>query len=123
MTELARAEQVSPPTISRLVRDLEGAGLVRIIADPNDGRVRRVEATDSGRKLLDEGRRRRVGALAEDLAGLSQRDRRTLARAAGILATLVRPRTPPGDGRTNGSVESINRSRDPDSAAPPAPDR
>src|SRR5215467_14630401 len=42
--DLARAEQVSAPTMSRLVAALERAGLVRRRADGKDGRVVRVAA-------------------------------------------------------------------------------
>ena len=42
---LAAAEQVRPPTITRLVRELEREGLVELVPDPEDGRVRRVRAS------------------------------------------------------------------------------
>src|SRR5262245_25622093 len=56
MGALAEAEQVRPPTITRLVEGLERAGLVRRLKDPDDGRVQLVEATAAGRKLLQKGR-------------------------------------------------------------------
>ena len=46
--ELAAAEQVRPPTISRLVQELERDGLVRREADATDARVQRVHATAAG---------------------------------------------------------------------------
>ena len=98
MSDLAAAEQVRPPTISRLVKDLEREGLVRRLPDPNDGRVQRVEATREGARLLHEGRRRRVAALAADLARLPAQRRSLLARAADILEDLALPEerpTPP----------------------------
>ena len=55
MGELAAAEQVRPPTISRLVKDLERHGLVSRKADPGDERVQKVSATAKGRRLLQEG--------------------------------------------------------------------
>lgn len=94
--DLAAAEQVRPPTVSRLVRDLEGAGLVKVRPDPDDGRVRMVEATPAGRRLLTEGRARRVEHLARSLAALSSRERRTLVQAAGILERVVVPEGRPG---------------------------
>src|ERR1041385_5653583 len=42
---LADAEQVRPPTITRLVEKLESAGLVERTSDATDKRVSRVEAT------------------------------------------------------------------------------
>jgi DNA-binding MarR family transcriptional regulator len=87
--ELAAAEQVRPPTITRLVRALEAEGLVAREPDPRDGRVTRLRATEAGRRLLAEGRARRVAALARQLAPLSAEERATLARAAELLERLA----------------------------------
>jgi len=89
--ELAAAEQVSPPTISRMLGEMEREGLVERIADPVDRRIQRVRATRNGRRLLEEGKRRRVANLARQIEGLPARDRRTLARAASILDGLSLP--------------------------------
>ena len=89
--ELARAEQVRPPTISRLVSDLEQQGLVARREDPEDRRVRWVEATKNGQRLLQEGRRRRVDRLARRLRSLSGKDKKTLTTAAALLERLVKP--------------------------------
>lgn len=88
---LAAAEQVRPPTITRLVRELEREGLVVLVPDPDDRRVRRVRATARGRALLEEGRRRRVSRLAGALAGLTAAERRLIARAARLIERLSRP--------------------------------
>lgn len=89
--ELAAAEQVSAPTMSRLVKGLEGEGLVTRTPDPDDGRVRRVEATEEGRAVLLEGKRRRVARLAADLEALPPEERRILDAAVGILERLSLP--------------------------------
>lgn len=91
MGELAAAEQVTPPTISRLVQDLERLGLVVRRVDPDDRRILRVEATAEGRRLLDEGRRRRVGSLAAAVAELPAAQRQLLERAAELLERLSLP--------------------------------
>ena len=91
MGELAAAEQVRPPTVSRLVKELEREGLVRRVPDPWDARAQRVEATAEGRRLLDEGRRRRVETLAADLAEMPPADAELLARAAALLERLALP--------------------------------
>jgi len=87
--ELAAAEQVKPPTMTRLVRALEDAGLVRRESDRNDKRVVRLRATAKGQQLLHAGRARRVNRLAEPFAELSVEERKTLADAADILASVV----------------------------------
>lgn len=90
MGELAAAEQVRPPTMTRLVNALEDEGLVRRVADGADERVWRVHATARGRRLLHEGRARRVAVLARDLEALPASERRALARAARSLERLAR---------------------------------
>jgi DNA-binding MarR family transcriptional regulator len=82
---LARDERVAAPTMTRLVAGLERDGLVSRIADPDDRRSRRLEATDEGRRILLEGRERRIAALARLLGSASARDRETLARAAELI--------------------------------------
>src|SRR3954451_3593217 len=68
--DLAQAEQVRPPTISRLVAALEEDGLVERITASDDRRVVHVKATARGAKLLQEGRQRRVASLAAALRAL-----------------------------------------------------
>jgi DNA-binding MarR family transcriptional regulator len=87
--QLAQAEQVSAPTVTRLVVGMERDRLVRRQSDPNDGRVVWLEATAKGRRILHAGRQRRVAALAEDLAALDDAERDTLAAAVAILERLV----------------------------------
>jgi DNA-binding MarR family transcriptional regulator len=88
--ELARAEQVRPPTISKLIVALEQQGLVERQIDAGDRRVVRVRATARGTKVLQEGRRRRVAALVSSLGALPVRDRALLARALPVLERIAR---------------------------------
>src|SRR5690349_24381297 len=62
--ELAAAEQVRPPTMTRIVQGLEAAGLVRRRRDADDGRVHRLHATARGRRVMQRGRERRVENLS-----------------------------------------------------------
>jgi DNA-binding MarR family transcriptional regulator len=87
--DLAAAEQVKPPTITRLVRALEAEGLVRRESDPSDGRVVRLRATARGESLLSAGRARRVRRLAEPLTSLTADERATLQNAAEILSRVI----------------------------------
>jgi DNA-binding MarR family transcriptional regulator len=93
---LAKAEQVTAPTATRLVVGMERDGLVRREDDEQDGRVVWLHPTAKGSRLLHEGRRRRVAALSKDLASLDAADRETLAAAVGILERLF--------GRRSGDV-------------------
>jgi DNA-binding MarR family transcriptional regulator len=87
--ELAAAEQVRPPTMTRLVRALEARGLVTREPDERDGRVVRLRATAKGRTLMAEGRARRVRALAEGLRTLNSSDVTALDGAVGTLEQVV----------------------------------
>ena len=85
LTELARIEQVKPPTMTKVVAGLEAAGLVRRRTDAEDARAVRLEATARGTKLLQAGRRRRVARLAAALQSLAPDELDVLARAAAII--------------------------------------
>ena len=85
---LAAAEQVRPPTMTRIVAALEADGLVQREPSTEDRRVTLVRATPAGENLLHQGRRRRTAQLAAQLAALPARDRATLARAADLLESL-----------------------------------
>ena len=87
---LASAEHVKPPTITRLVRDLEERGLVERTADPSDGRIQRVRATRTGKRTLEQGRARRVAVLTAALERLPAAERQALETAVGILEGIVR---------------------------------
>jgi DNA-binding MarR family transcriptional regulator len=86
---VARAEQVSPPTMSRMVRGLERDGLVRREPDDRDGRSVRLSATDAGRRILLAGRARRVAELAGLLAELPRGEVETLREAVEIVERAI----------------------------------
>src|SRR5437868_1727492 len=87
---LAAAEQVKPPTMSRIVDALVERGLVTRVARPGDRRSVEIEATAEGTRLLEAGRERRVQALIARLRKLADSERRALARGAEILERVTR---------------------------------
>jgi DNA-binding MarR family transcriptional regulator len=87
--ELADAEQVRPPTMSRVVAGLERAGLVRRHAT-EDGRRVRLEASAKGTKILQEGRKRRVESLAKALSSLTPKEQQQLGELVELLQRLLR---------------------------------
>jgi DNA-binding MarR family transcriptional regulator len=93
LAQLAKAEQVKPPTMARLVDALEAAGLARREVDKNDLRAVRICATAKGRKLLLEGRARRLHQLVQLLDDASPAERATLASAVTTLQRLVKQPT------------------------------
>lgn len=86
--ELARAEQVQPPTATRLVSQMEEAGLVSRTADATDRRVARVAVTTKGRKELERIRRLKTAYLVERLESLSSGDRAQAAQLVALLEVL-----------------------------------
>jgi DNA-binding MarR family transcriptional regulator len=87
--ELAGAEQVRAPTMSRLVADMERAGVARKVPDRRDGRVVRVHASAKGLRALARGRAMRVEAIRDLVASCDPSDQAALARAADIIEGLL----------------------------------
>lgn len=88
--ELAAAEQVKPPTMTRLVAALERLGLISREGDDTDARIVRIRATAKGIRLLQEGRGRRIARLQHRLQALPRAQLDTLANAASLLEEVVR---------------------------------
>jgi DNA-binding MarR family transcriptional regulator len=83
--ELAAAELVQPPTVTRLVASLEAAGLVAREADVADRRVVRVMITAEGRRNLQRIRTLKNAYLTRRLAALDATER---AQAEGLTRLL-----------------------------------
>lgn len=88
LKSLAEAEGVKPPTMSKLVAELEAGGLVAKAADPGDARGLVISATAAGKKLMLEGRARRLAILKRKLESLSREEAADLVRAAPVLLRL-----------------------------------
>src|SRR2546425_3721796 len=89
--ELADAEQVRPPTMSRIVAGLERTGLVQRHAT-EDGRRVRLEASAKGTKILEAGRKRRVESLAKALSSFTEKEQQQLGELTDLLRQLIRDR-------------------------------
>src|SRR5208282_2025682 len=87
--ELADAEQVRPPTMSRIVAGLQRSGLVRRHAT-EDGRRVRLEATAKGVSLMWESRQRRVESLANAVGALPENERQQIREALHLLQQVIR---------------------------------
>ena len=87
--ELAAAERIRPPSMTRVVAALEAAGLVTRTDHPTDGRQVLLAASPEGSALLREDRRRREAWLAQRLRELDADDREVLRRAAVVLDRLA----------------------------------
>lgn len=86
--QLADAEWVSRPAISRIVSSLEDAGLVKRDKTKTDRRLVVVHATANGKKLMDVARRARLELIATELAPLDPTDLSILEQAGAVLESL-----------------------------------
>ena len=90
LSELAKAEQVRPPTMSRIIDALVRDGLVRRETDKTDRRSIIITATEKGTRIMHEGRGRREKRLLELLQPLRREEIDLLDRASEILAKELR---------------------------------
>ena len=86
---LAECERVKPPSITRMVATLEGRGLVRRAADPDDRRVARVSLTAEGRRTVQRTRTRKTAYLTRRLRKLGESDLSLLREAVPVLERLL----------------------------------
>ncbi|HEY2429780.1 MAG TPA: MarR family transcriptional regulator [Acidimicrobiales bacterium] len=86
---LAELERVQPPSMTRIVAQLEERGLVVRTTDPSDRRIARVEVTPAATDALAELRTRRNEYLAARLADLRPSELRALEAAIPVLERLA----------------------------------
>ena len=87
--DLAAAEKVKPPSMTRTIAGLEDLGLVERHAHQSDGRQVVVALTPAAHVVIDRDRQRRDAWLARRLDELSAEERDLLRRVAPILDRLV----------------------------------
>lgn len=87
--ELAERERVTAPSMNRTVNCLEESGYVLRTPDEADRRKVNIEATESGRELVDQAQRRRDAWLEEALAALAPDDRDALLRAVPLMREVA----------------------------------
>ena len=87
--QLAAAEQVKPPTMTRIVTGLAKEGLVLRIGDSRDRRLTRIRATAKGRRVLAAGRARRVERLAGAVGRLGSAELAQLKRGVQVLGEVI----------------------------------
>lgn len=87
--ELAVAEQIKPPTMSRIVAGLRRSHLIETTRDPHDARRLRISPTAKGTRLLQQGRQRRIAYLAAHLSSLTTAELAQISAAAEILEILL----------------------------------
>lgn len=88
--DLAAAEHVRPPTMTRLVHAMEADGLVARKPNPADGRSVVISATPKGEAQLEWGRARQIAPLTASLSELDRSERLRLEDAADLLGRVLR---------------------------------
>lgn len=106
--ELASAEGVSAPTLTRILARLEAEDCVKRVADPQDGRSSILSLTPHGREFLAHLRAEHEAVLARALATLDQEELTRITRAVSDLETLAAALIGParGDGTPSNGVPS-----------------
>jgi DNA-binding MarR family transcriptional regulator len=87
--ELASAERVQPPSMTKIITLLSEHGLVRREAHPTDRRQSIIALTDAGHELLESERRSRDAWLTQHLSLLTSEERDLLTRVIPVLDKLA----------------------------------
>ncbi len=85
LRQLADAEQVAPPTMTRIVAALRRDGYVRLTPSPDDARSSIVEATAKGTAALEKARAARLDLID---AWLSRNEHADIALLGKALAAI-----------------------------------
>lgn len=91
--DLASAEHVRPPTMTRLVHAMEADGLVARAPNPDDARSVVIRATPKGVEQLELGRARQIAPLAAAIADLGRVERQQLGDSVDLLGRVLRDST------------------------------
>lgn len=89
LTQLAAAEQVAAPTMSKLVAGLERNGYIARKPARADGRSWVIHATGKARRVLHKGRQRRVDLLTKLLGEATGTEWETIERAVVVIERVL----------------------------------
>jgi DNA-binding MarR family transcriptional regulator len=87
--DLAIAEQVQPPSVTKLVKGMQHAGLIATLVDPLDRRCTRVRLTTLGRRELNAIRQRKTEFMERKLLALSPEDQLKAEELVTFLELLL----------------------------------
>ncbi|WP_328330137.1 MarR family transcriptional regulator [Kribbella sp. NBC_00382] len=91
ISELAKADRCSQPTMSNLVQRQEENGFVLREPDPADSRASLISLTPAGRDELERARHEAGEAIAARLQLLSPEDIETLQAAVTVIHRILKP--------------------------------
>jgi len=90
-SDVARMETMAPPSVTRLVADLEQRGLVRREPDAEDRRSCFVHGTAAGEQAVLRARSERAVRIAELMESLDETQHAALVAALGALERIAEP--------------------------------
>ncbi len=93
LSDVASRENLSAPTITKIVTRLEAEGLIERLADPTDRRVTLVAVSNNGAGLLERVRSSRTAYLHRKLRELNDEDLGRLLAALPVLEALATEHT------------------------------
>jgi DNA-binding MarR family transcriptional regulator len=108
---LAELVHADPSTVSRHVTLLVDRGLVRRVADEQDGRASRLVVTPAGEAVLDQMRQERDGMLARVTAGWTAEERDTFTRQLHRLVHGLSACLPTSGSAISGAVDTTEKDR------------
>lgn len=89
LSELARREAVTPPTMSRVLAALDDAGLLVRTPDPQDARSALIHLSEAGHDAIRHIRTERTASIAQRLDRLDAEQRAALEAALPALERMV----------------------------------
>ncbi|MEU7819012.1 MarR family transcriptional regulator [Pseudonocardia sp. NPDC049154] len=95
LSELARCEAVTVPTMSRVVNALERRGLVTRATDPADARRALITLSPNGASRLADVLGRRTALVGRRLQRLDAEGRRAIRKVLPLLESLLEDAVPP----------------------------
>jgi DNA-binding MarR family transcriptional regulator len=101
LTDLARSEGVTQPSMTSVVSQLQDLGFAERLRDPADGRVVRVAITQAGRRYLTAARRAGTAVFTALIGKLTEQETAALRAAVPALRRLrdLSAETPDGQTR------------------------
>ncbi|MGH8928953.1 MAG: MarR family winged helix-turn-helix transcriptional regulator [Acidimicrobiia bacterium] len=89
LTEIASRENLSAPTITKIVTRLENRGLIERLSDPADRRVSLISISKAGKTLIERIRSERTAYLNRRLGELESQDLDRLLAVLPVLEALA----------------------------------
>jgi DNA-binding MarR family transcriptional regulator len=87
--ELAEAERVTPPTMSKIVARLQEAELVTRTPDPDDKRIQRLSLSIRGERFIARSKSRKNAYLAKKLRKLEPHEVAKLEAAVAVIEKIL----------------------------------